>query len=118
MKPGTRSLKKYVIFPCCLLVFGVLEEIVVYLSAGIANDHLRVAAMMAFYAFGIALLAFSLTPVLEKLVLKLHAASKFGAGRLGEYAFVLLLLAGVYFLWYQVIVHGPESLLPADWRLF
>ena len=58
MLPKTRSLKKYVIFPCCLLVFGALEEVVVYKSDLIANDYVRVAALMAFYAFGIALLAF------------------------------------------------------------
>lgn len=116
MLPNTRSLKKYVIFPCCLLVFGALEEVVVYKSDLITNDYARVAAMMAFYAFGIALLAFWVTPILENMILRLHAASKFGSGRLGEYLFVLLLLAGVYFLWYQILVNGPESLLPEQWR--
>ena len=116
MKPGTRSLKKYVIFPCCLLIFGAVEEVVVYKSSVIANDYLRVAGMMFFYAFGIALIAFVLTPMLERLVLRMHAASKFGAGRAGEYAFVLLLLVGVYFLWYRIILFGPETLLPPTWR--
>lgn len=116
MKPGTRTLKKYVIFPCCLLIFGAVEEVVVYKSTVIANDHLRVAAMMFFYAFGIALIAFVLTPALEKGVLRIHAVSKVGAGRLGEYAFVAVLLAGVYYLWYRILLFGPETLLPATWR--
>lgn len=116
MLPRTRSLKKYVIFPCCLLLFGALEEVVAYKSEGIPSQHLRVAAMMAFYAFGIALLAFWVTPILENMVLRLHAASRMGPGRLGEYLFVLLLLVGVYFLWYQILVHGPETLLPQQWR--
>ena len=116
MKPGTRTLKKYVIFPCCLLIFGTIEEVVEYKSALIANPWLRVGAMMFFYAFGIALIAFLLTPWLEKVVLRFHKASKYGAGRLGEYAFVALLLAGVYYLWYRIIILGPESLLPPSWR--
>jgi cytochrome c biogenesis protein CcdA len=116
MLPKTRSIKKYVIFPCCLLVFGALEEVVVYKSDLITNDYLRVAALMVFYAFGISLLAFSVTPFVEKLILQLHAVTKVSSGRFGEYLFVLLLLAGVYFLWYQILVHGPESLLPEQWR--
>lgn len=116
MKPGTRSLKKYIIFPCCLLIFGAVEEVVVYKSEVIANDHFRVAAMMAFYAFGIALIAFSLTPVIERMVMRIHAVSKAGAGRIGEYLFVAVLLVTVYFLWFQIIIHGPETLLPARWR--
>ena len=99
MVPKTRSLKKFIIFPCCLLVFGALEEVVVYKSDLISNDYIRVAAMMFFYAFGISLLAFSVTPIVEKFILQLHAAARIGTGRLGEYFFVLLLLAGVYYLW-------------------
>ena len=115
-KPGTRTLKKYVIFPCCLLIFGTIEEVVEYKSSVVDNNTLRVAAMMFFYAFGIALIAFVLTPLLERVVLRFHAVSKQGAGRIGEYVFVALLLATVYFLWYQIIVHGPETLLPTAWR--
>lgn len=116
IKPGTRTLKKYIIFPCCLLIFGTIEEVVEYKSDLLANPYLRVAAMMFFYAFGIALIAFVLAPLLERLVLRFHAVSKQGAGRLGEYAFVALLLTVVYFLWYQIIIHGPETLLPVAWR--
>ena len=116
MLPKTRSIKKFVIFPCCLLLFGAVEEVVVYKSDLITNDYIRVASLMAFYAFGISLLAFSVTPFVEKLILQLHAVSRFSYGRFGEYLFVLLLLIGVYFLWYQILVQGPESLLPAKWR--
>lgn len=113
---STGTLKKYVIFPCCVLVFGALEEVVVYKSDIISNDYLRVGAMMAFYAFGISLLAFFVAPLVERLVLQLHTVWKSGGGRLGEYLFVALLLVGVYYLWYRILLIGPESLLPADWR--
>jgi len=116
MYPGTRSLKKYVIFPCCLLVFGVMEEIVVYKSDAMTNDYLRVALIMVLFAFGISLLAFVVTPVVERLVLKMHAASKWGAGKAGEFLFVFTLLGIVYWLWFQIVVHGPQSLLPPAWR--
>ena len=115
-KPGTRSLKKYVIFPCCLLIFGAVEEVVTYKSYLITNDYIRVAAMMAFYAFGISILAFSVTPVVERFILQLHIVWKTGGGRFGEYLFVIILLAGVYYLWYRIILIGPESLLPPNWR--
>ena len=115
-KPGTRSLKKFIIFPCCLLIFGALEEVVDYKSAFIRNDYLRVGALMAFYAFGIALLAFVFTPMLERVVLRLHAASRIGAGRLGEYLFVAALLVATYYLWFKIVVLGPQSILPPSWR--
>ena len=115
-KPGTRSLKKFVIFPCCLLLFGALEEVLVYKSAVIENTYIRVGTTMAFYAFGIMLIAFLLTPAIEKCLLNLHKASKVGAGRSGEYVFVAALLGGTYYLWFQILVHGPQALLPPAWR--
>jgi hypothetical protein len=116
MKLKTRSLKKYVIFPCCVLVFGILEEIATYKSVLIPNAYVRVGALMAFFAFGIAVIAYVFTPMIEKFLLRLHAVSKFGAGRLGDLFFVLLLLSLVYFLWYVILIHGPEHLLPVQWR--
>jgi len=116
MKPGTRSLKKYVIFPCVLLIFGTVQEVVDYKSTIIENAYLRVAALMVFYAFGISIVAYFVTPALEKVVLRMHAASKTGAGRFGEYVFVAVLLGAVYFLWYQILVNGPATLLPASWK--
>jgi hypothetical protein len=115
-KIGTRSLKKYVIFPCCLLIFGAIEEVADYKSVMIPNTYLRVAVMMSFYAFGISLLAYWFTPMVEKSILRMHTVSKIGWGRPGEYLFLLFLLTSVYFLWYQILVHGPESLLPLTWR--
>lgn len=115
-KPGTRHLKKYVIFPCCLLIFGAIEEVVSYKSDAIVNEYLRVAAMMLFYAFGISLLAYSFAPMVEKSILRVHNVSRVGWGRPGEFLFVLFLLAAVYFLWFQIIVNGPEQLLPIAWR--
>lgn len=115
-KPGTRSIKKYVIFPCCVLIFGAVEEVVIYKSYLITNDYIRVGAMMAFFAFGISILAFSVTPFVERFILQMHTIWKTGGGRIGEYLFVIVLLAGVYYLWYQIIIHGPGSLLPPDWR--
>lgn len=113
---GKRSLKKYVIFPCCVLLFGAVEEVVTYKSDFITNDYLRVAAIMSFFAFGISVLAYAVTPLIEKTILRLHAVWKTGGGRLGEYLFVLLLLTGVYYLWYRILLLGPESLLPSGWR--
>ncbi|NDV62931.1 hypothetical protein G0Q06_10750 [Puniceicoccales bacterium CK1056] len=111
-----RSLKKYVIFPCCILIFGVIEELATYMSELIPNDHVRVSSLMVFFAFGISIIAYVFTPMIERFFFRLHAVSKFGAGRLGDTFFVLILLSLVYFLWYVVLVHGPENLLPPSWR--
>jgi hypothetical protein len=98
------------------LIFGVIEELATYKSALIPNNFVRVAILMAFFAFGISIIAYVFTPMIEKFFLRLHAVSKFGAGRLGDVFFVLLLLSLVYFLWYVILVHGPENLLPPAWR--
>lgn len=111
-----RSLKKYVIFPCCILIFGVIEELATYKADLIPNDHVRVLALMTFFAFGISIIAYVFTPMIERFFFRVHAVSKFGAGRLGDIFFILLLLGLVYFLWYVVLVHGPENLLPLSWR--
>jgi hypothetical protein len=116
LHPGTRSLKKYIIFPCCLLVFGAIEELAEYKSAAIGNQHLQVLGMMLFFTVGISILAFGVTPILEGVVLKFHKASKSGAGRWGELVFTALLLAAVYILWYVLLIHGPQYLLPPTWR--
>ena len=116
MKLKKRSLKKYVIFPCCILIFGVLEELATYKATLIPNDYIRVFVLMSFFAFGISIIAYVFTPMIERFFFRLHAVSKFGAGRLGDVFFVVLLLSLVYFLWYVILVHGPENLLPTAWR--
>jgi len=115
-KPSVRSFKRYVILPCLVLVFGALEEVVVYKAQLIHNLHLRVAAAMAFFAFGISLIAFFFTPLFERILVRMHAATRREAGWWGELLFVALLLAAVYFLWYSIFAYGADALLPAKWR--
>lgn len=112
----TQTLRKWIIFPCCLLIFGLVEELLYYKLELIANRHVRVGVMMFLYVAGISLVAFVITPAIEKIVLKFYMGTKHGFGWVGEILFVAILLLLTYFLWYQLFIYGPEVLLPNDWH--
>ena len=57
-----------------------------------------------------------LSPALERLVQTLHRSSKSGAGSLGEALFLIGLGALVFWLYYQMTIHGIASLLPVEWH--
>lgn len=104
--------RNYYILPCCLLLLNVVNSLVSYKAGAIGNPHLRVLAIIGLVLFGSSLAAFVFAPALEGLVRSLYRGSDRGAGGVGKAAFLVLLGAGVYFLYYQLYIHGPEALLP------
>jgi hypothetical protein len=48
------------------------------------------------------------------MVRELHRGSRQG-GVLGELIFLTLLGLGIFWLYHQIYIIGPESVLPADW---
>ncbi len=82
----------------------------------IADPLLRTGAIIVFVLVGSSTVAFVLSPAIEALVRTLQRTSQKGAGELGRVAFLALLGAGVFFLYYQLYIHGPESLLPTVMR--
>lgn len=112
-----RSLvKNYFVLPCCLLLLNLCVGLVGYKAKMIDDPLLQTGAVMAMVLFGGSLVAFVLSPMIEAMVVSLQGTSRRGLGGLGEVLFLVLLGAGVFWLYYRMYILGPESLLPSDWR--
>jgi cytochrome c oxidase subunit IV len=110
------AVKNYYILPCLLLLLNLVNNVVSYKAGMIDDVFLRTAVVILLVLFGGTVVAFLLSPALEKLVQALHRATKSGAGGLGEVLFLIALGALVFWLYYQMTANGIESLLPAEWR--
>jgi hypothetical protein len=78
----------------------------------IGDPIFRVFAIIFMVLVGSSLVAFVFAPAIEGLVRSLYRSSEKGAGGLGQVVFLVLLGVGVFFIYYQLYIHGPESLLP------
>lgn len=110
------AVKNYYILPCLLLLLNLVNNVVSYKAGTIDDVFLRTAVVIVLVLFGGTVVAFLLSPALEKLVQALHRATKSGAGGLGEVLFLIALGALVFWLYYQMTANGIDSLLPAEWR--
>ncbi len=107
--------KNYFILPCCLLLLNVCNSLVSYKAGLIADPILRTVVIIFFVLVGSSIVAFVFSPAIEALVRTLQRTSVKGAGELGRVGFLILLGACVFFLYYQLYIHGPQSLLPQMW---
>lgn len=82
----------------------------------IEDPYLQTGAVMAMVLFGSSLVAFVVSPMIESLVAGLRRGSRAGFGGLGELAFLAALGIAVFCLYYRLQIHGPDALLPGDWR--
>ncbi len=110
------NVRVYYVLPCCLLLLNLCNALVGYHADGIADPWLRTAVVVALVLFGGSLTAFVIAPALERLVRWLQRTSRARAGGVGEACFLLALGAGVFWLYYLMVNHGVESLVPAAWR--
>ena len=110
------AVKNYYVLPCLLLLLNLVNNLVSYKAELIDEPFLRTAVVIVLVLFGGSVVAFLLSPALEKLVQVLHRTSKTNAGGLGEAVFLIALGALVFWLYYQMTVHGIAALLPAEWR--
>ncbi len=115
MKKAT-AVKNYYVLPCLLLLLNLVNNLVSYKAELVDDPFLRTGLVIALVLFGGTMVAFLLSPALEKLVQALHRTSKSGAGGLGEAIFLIGLGALVFWLYYQMTAHGIAALLPAEWR--
>lgn len=115
MKKAT-AVKNYYVLPCLLLLLNLVNNVVSYKAELVDDPFVRTAVVIALVLFGGTVVAFLLSPALEKLVQALHRTSKSNAGSLGEAVFLIALGVLVFWLYYQVTAHGIASLLPAEWR--
>jgi hypothetical protein len=115
MKKAT-VVKNYYVLPCLLLMLNLANNLVSYKAGMIDDGFLRTAVVIAIVLCGGTIVAYLLSPALEKMIQFLHRTSRSSAGGLGEAVFLLALGAAVFWLYYQYSVHGIDSLLPAEWR--
>ena len=104
--------RNYFILPCCLLLLNVCNSLVSYKAGMIADPFLRTLAIIFFILVGSSMVAFIFSPAIEALVRSLQRTSQKGGGELGQVLFLVLLGVGVFYLYYQLYIHGPEAILP------
>ena len=112
----TNVVRHYFILPCCLLLLNVCNSLISYKAGVIGDPIFRVFAIIFFVLVGSSLVAYVFAPAIEGLVRSLYRTSEKGAGGLGQVAFLALLGVAVFFVYYQLYIHGPESLLPTLMR--
>jgi hypothetical protein len=108
--------RNYYVLPCCLLLLNLCVELVSYKAKMIADPLVRTAAIMAMVLFGASLVTMLVAPAVVVLVGSLHRTSRESGGGLGEWIFLLVLGAVVFWLYYRIYIIGPESVLPAHWH--
>ena len=102
--------------PCCLLLLNLCIELASYKAKRIDDAYLRTAAIMGMVLFGASLVSFIVAPAIGALIGTLHRGSRQSGGGVGEFLFLLILGAGVFWLYYHVYIVGPESVLPRAWQ--
>jgi hypothetical protein len=110
------NVRVYYVLPCCLLLLNLINAVISYQSGRVEDPWLRTTVVIGLVLFGSSLVAFGVAPGLERLVRWLHRSSRAQAGGVGEALFLIALGAGVFWLYYQLVNHGIESLLPLAWR--
>lgn len=113
---GAHLVRNYYVLPCCLLLLNLCVELASYKAKVIDDVYLRTAAIMGMALFGASLVSFIVAPAIGVLIGMMHRGSRQSAGGLGELLFLLLLGAGVFWLYYRVYIIGPESVLPLEWQ--
>lgn len=113
---GTHLVRNYYVLPCCLLLLNLCVELVSYKARVIDDVLLRTGAIMGMVLFGGSAVMFLIAPAIGGMIGSLHRRSRQGAGGLGELFFLLMLGAVVFWLYYQVYIIGPESVLPDAWH--
>ncbi len=108
----TNVVKNYYILPCCLLLLNVCNSLVSYKADMIGDPVLRVFAIIFMVLVGSSLVAYVFAPAIEGVVRSLYRSSGKSGGGLGQGVFLVVLGITVFFLYYQLYIHGPESLLP------
>ena len=115
MKKAT-LVRDYYVLPCCLLLLNLCVEVVSYKTKMIADPVLRTGAIMGMVLVGGSLVGFVASPLIGRLVGTLQKGSKATGGGLGELLFLLVMGVLIYWLYYEVYIHGAQSILPASWK--
>lgn len=112
----TNVVRNYYILPCCLLLLNVCNSLVSYKADMIGDPIIRVFAIIFFVLVGSSVVAYFVAPAIEGVVRSLYKSSEKSAGGFGQIVFLVTLGVGVFFVYYQLYIHGPASLLPVALR--
>lgn len=112
---SAQVVRNYYVLPCCLLLLNLCVELVSYKAKLIADDFVRTAAIMGMVLFGGAVVGFVAAPAITTIIATLHRSSRTRAGMIGETLFLVGLGALVFWLYHQIYIVGPESVLPREW---
>ena len=115
MAKNPQIVRNYFILPCCLLLLNLVNSILSYKAAMIYDHVIRVAVIMAMILGGTSIVAFLVAPAIQAVVNRGHRTSRQSAGVFGEVVFMCGLGLVIFWLHYQVYIHGPASILPAEW---
>ncbi len=115
MAKNPQIVRNYFILPCCLLLLNLVNSIISYKAAMIYDHVIRVAVIMAMILGGSSIVAFLVAPAIQAVVNRGHRTSRQSAGVFGEVVFMCGLGLVIFWLYYQVYIHGPASILPAEW---
>ncbi len=116
MKKAPHLVRNYYVLPCCLLLLNLCVELVSYKAKMFGEPLLRTAAIMGMVLFGGSMIGFVVAPGLSSLIGSLHRGSRQSAGEFGELLFLVALGVVVFWLYYQIYIIGPESVLPVEWH--
>jgi bacteriorhodopsin len=112
----SRTLERYYVLPCCLLLLNLCNEIIAYKARLIGDSLLRTLFIMGFVLFGASLVAFAIAPGIIWTVQSIRRTSRSNAGQVGEGFFLLALGMLIFWLYYRNYLLGTECILPAAWR--
>ena len=115
MPKNPQIVRNYFILPCCLLLLNLVNSILSYKASMISDHVIRVAVIMAMVLGGSSIVAFLVAPAVEGVVHRLHRTSRQSGGIFGEALFATVLGLVIFWLYFQVYIHGPASILPAEW---
>jgi hypothetical protein len=111
-----KTLERYYVLPCCLLLLNLCNEIVAYKARLIHDGLLRTLFIMGMVLFGSSLVAFAIAPGLIWTVQSMRRTSRTTGGGTGEAAFLLGLGALIFWLYYRNYLLGTQYILPEAWR--
>jgi hypothetical protein len=107
---------QYYVLPCCLLLLNLVNAVISYKAGVIADPFARTVVVILFVLGGSSVTAFVVAPGLSAAVQALHRSSRRRAGGLGEIAFIAVLGAIVFWMYYRLSLHGTAAIVPPAWR--
>lgn len=109
---AVKNFRNYLIFPITYLILELVEEFIYYKFELIKNLWLRTGIVMVSLLIGISVLAFVLVPFFEGGLDTVHKSHK-KHGPLVGFFVTLLILAGLYFIYYYKLrSNSIEGVLP------